>query len=150
MKKQILMLCLSILFLSCNKNKPKIGEYTAIFDSNYTIDNQSINHKRYQDFKIIDIDNEQITISTYLDESISFILDKNGDNVSGVFKTTGEFTSGFSPYYSNEITINGKWTKDKGEYIITGTNSYIVTVNDLVNQQINEYVANGLFEFKSK
>ena len=149
--KKILPIAISIfLFLGCNKNKPKIGDYEARFYCNQPNLQQFVGDYRYQESAIVEVNNTEISISIYDDETISSILTKDGKIISGTFIMPGPGGAGGPSHPSNEIYITGTWKKENGKYKITGFHQYIYYDVDVQSQEINEYVVSGEFEIKSK
>tara|TARA_R110002072_G_scaffold301400_1_gene481039 strand:- start:37667 stop:38119 length:453 start_codon:yes stop_codon:yes gene_type:complete len=150
MKKTLLIISILAVFLSCNKNKPKIGDYEATFNGSYTKNGLTVNHDRYQKVSIIDVTKTEIKLSIYQDGSLSSVLQKDKKNVSGIFFSPSSSGTGAGWFPSNEITINGEWKQNSDSYTISGNHTYLLTEYDAMNQLINEYTVTGTFEIKSK
>jgi hypothetical protein len=150
MKNISFVLFVMISLLGCNKTKPKIGEYEAIFSGSYDKNGQIYDFNRFQEFKIVEVNEKEIKLSIYTDGSVSSILKKDGKVISGIFKMLGQGGTGGPNYASNDIYITGFWEKKKGKFYISGFHQFIYTEVNTQNQEINEYVVSGNFEIIAK
>ncbi len=114
MKKIIAIMPIFLLLLfSCNKENPPSGVYIGDFFGTY-----SINGNIYEasligvQLEITETDENHILIG-------ADSLDKDGKKVTGILSI--QF------HKDDLITINGKWKKEKGTYIIEGdfTSNYL-------------------------
>ncbi len=117
MKKIILIFPLAVLlFLSCSKEKPPTGLYIGDFFGTTYSSNGNTSKKSLVGIllEITETDKNHILIN-------GASLEKNGRKIKGVLNL--QFHSG------DLITIDGKWKKIDGSYVIKGnfTSSYLFT-----------------------
>ncbi len=147
MKRQIIYFFTAIIVLvttSCNKDKPPVGMYKATFTGTYQDSSSTILKDRVEAVWIINSYSETIDMAV-CSKCTTFSLAK-GDNksITGIIdisRSSGDGSTG-------PITINGKWSKKDGEYIITGDFSYIFRIIDEVNHIVDNFVVVGPFEIK--
>lgn len=121
--KNLIYLILVFLAFSCNKDKPEAGTYWAVFTYDYP---QSW------------IKSANIKVES--PEKNSIIIANNLCNKDGKYITAENiYITGIGSY----LSINGKWEKKSGQYLISGTFSQIDY------QGGNQYQYNGSFEIKS-
>ena len=148
MKKLIIYLFTTIIVLattSCNKDKPPAGMYAATFTGTYQDGSQSIPQNRAEVLWIINSYSKSIEMAV-CSTCTPFSLEKGGNkSITGIIDISR--ASGGGPIYSfGPITINGKWSKKDGAYIITGDFSYILKHIDDVNHTIDTFEVVGSFE----
>lgn len=150
MRKVLYIGLVLFVIIACNKRKPRVGDYEALFYGSYTKNGQTISYDRFRDLSIIEVNATEIVIAACPTCEAFSTLKKDNKAVSGIIPMPGQGGTGGPSFPSNQIYITGTWQKNKGKYIISGFHQYVYTDIDAQNQTINEYVVSGDFEIKSK
>ncbi|NOR87773.1 MAG: hypothetical protein GQ527_09205, partial [Bacteroidales bacterium] len=139
MKKNIFLFWALILFAitSCNKDKPPVGLYEASFFGTYQDSTATISKIRGEYMWIINSYTETLDVARCSGCS-TFSLAKGPDkSISGLIEMSQ--VAGWEPaFLMGPITVDGKWSKEDDEYIITGDFSYIYTYIDEPNDIFDE------------
>ena len=121
--KNLSYLILFFTLLSCNKEKPEAGMYFAVFTYN-----NPPSLVKSANVKVDSPDKNSIIIANNL-------CNKNGKNITA--------ENIYIPGIGSYLSLNGKWKKKSGHYLIAGT------FNQIDYQGGNQYEYNGSFEIKS-
>lgn len=139
---------LVLLFISCNKNKPKVGDYQAHFNYSYIDTNDAILTGSFSlPVYILATNKENIYLTTGNLNATSLQKEKKNPHiVSGILYVDTTIDSNLTNIET--INLNGCWEKTKDEYSISGFFNFLKLLPDNNGYVIDKYNVLGTFEIK--
>ncbi len=145
MKNLLFFIVIVLVFSSCAKDKPPVGDYIGTFMGTYTRDSIIRDYSMVYILQIIE--SGKTSLSLQYKYTISE-LTKDKHKVKGTLDFI-EIRGSTEGHVYGPIDVSGSWIKENDSYTISGDFSRLYKIINSIDRTVFEFPISGTFEIKS-